>query len=762
MSLSGIASRGAASLRFFLCSVLLAVLSACGGGGGGGGGSSGSGPSADLTGQVAKGLTSGATVTLYRINDAGVRTVIFSTVSDAQGGFSLPTALTVGQVYLLEAIGGQYINEATGLTAALTAPMRAVFVASGSERRFAISAVSEAVALQVEQSSSPTKWSASSVANATTVINTAFGLPSPFDLRFVDLTHYSSGSDPSLTDADFTLSLHIGFFAGFMHERQLRDSGQLFSATLRDFRQMVTTNNPDPQLMSDWLAGLVRFVERVPSLANSKASLYTSLGLLANSNAEQLSGAESSGESSATVPNGVMRILLSSSGSSDSTDTVFNSRGALVGYRLGTVNSGLGFAYLGSSSVADVYATEETAIGRWNKGYYYDYGVTYNAAQKQFNTSQAHSAPMGNWVYAAGVPASNPPSCGVITMAPQAQTKPYKSADGSLELTLDASSRLVFQFNNGITFAGYSLVLRDAQSNVYTLASTGGTSTPLQGARLDNKSEFNSHYGVPLPTGDTLTMRGLLAGAGATKAVITMDSNIVPTRGLAAAFAQVGSIQTCTATNFAAGSVSPIPSTGDYNVSFKGFTNPMSGLSFLSDGTPKLAYTAPGVVATQSMEKRGNSEAGIGILMPPFLDGLDTVNIPRAYFYVKSPFGSAMPQSGNAEYRLVASTPYLTRTGNQLISANTEIQSARLKIQFDQYPMGTASNWYGACELTINGQVLQDPYGGRYSRDSGTCDGLGFTAGITSGSNRYAVALYSQVVSGTVQAEAALLFEKVP
>jgi len=96
---------------------------------------------------------------------------------------------------------------------------RGVRFPSGSERRFAITAVSEAVALQVEQSSSPTKWSASSVANATTVINTAFGLPSPFDLRFVDLTHYSlPGSDPSLTDADFTLSLHIGFFAGFMHE----------------------------------------------------------------------------------------------------------------------------------------------------------------------------------------------------------------------------------------------------------------------------------------------------------------------------------------------------------------------------------------------------------------------------------------------------------------------------------------------------------------------------------------------------------------
>jgi len=182
-------------------------------------------------------------------------------------------------------------------------------------------------------------------------------------------------------------------------------------------------------------------------------------------------------------------------------------------------------------------------------------------------------------------------------------------------------------------------------------------------------------------------------------------------------------------------------------------------LSFLSDGTPNLAYTAPGVVATQSMEKRGNSEAGIGILMPPFLDGLDTVNIPRAYFYVKSPFGSAMPQSGNTEYRLVASTPYLTSTGNQLFSANTEIQSARLKIQFDQYPMGTASNWYGACRLTINGQVT--------SRIRIVVAIAGILARamvlVLLQASLLAVTampwLSTPAVSGTVQAEAALLLE---
>jgi hypothetical protein len=121
-----------------------------------------------------------------------------------------------------------------------------------------------------------------------------------------------------------------------------------------------------------------------------------------------------------------------------------------------------------------------------------------------------------------------------------------------------------------------------------------------------------------------------------------------------------------------------------------------------------------------------------------------------------------LPQSGSAEYRLIASTPYLVRTGNQLISARAEIQSARLKIQFDQYPLGSASPWYGTCELTVNGEVVQSASGGRYFRGSGTCSDLEFEAGISPGNNRYAVVRYSKAVSGSVQAEAALLLEKVP
>jgi len=72
---------------------------------------------------------------------------------------------------------------------------------------------------------------------------------------------------------------------------------------------MVTSSNPDPQLMSDWLAGLVRFVERVPSLANSKASLYTLAGPacqlpVLNNSQEQSQAANLS----AMVPDGAMRV----------------------------------------------------------------------------------------------------------------------------------------------------------------------------------------------------------------------------------------------------------------------------------------------------------------------------------------------------------------------------------------------------------------------------------------------------------------------
>lgn len=211
----------AVRIRIWLSVLVLGLLTACSGGGSDSSGVPGS-TLGVLNGQVVKGLTSGSTVSLYSLTDNGQRTFLTSAVTNAQGTFSLGHVMQVGRVYLLEAVGGQYVNEISHLTESLTTPMRAVFVASGVERYFSISAVSEAAVIEAEQLSAVNKWSASSIGNITSLVNAAFGLPSPFDLRFVDLTTLAPGSSTNFSDAEIEFSFQAGNFAGFWYELRLR------------------------------------------------------------------------------------------------------------------------------------------------------------------------------------------------------------------------------------------------------------------------------------------------------------------------------------------------------------------------------------------------------------------------------------------------------------------------------------------------------------------------------------------------------------
>lgn len=765
-------------MRIALLTTLLSVslLFGCGGGGSGGGSSDG-GPSA-LQGQVVKGLTNGATVSLYSLSASGQRTLVASAVTDAQGAFSLPLNLQSGSVYLLEAVGGQYVNEITNVTEPLASPMRAVFVANGTETRGAISAISEAVALEVEKSTAPDKWSASSVASATTSVNQAFGIPSPFALRFVDLTSYVPGSDPSLTSADTTFSLHLGTFAGFLHELKQRNAGATFADGLSSFHRFTVGAAQDDQLSSVWMTGFMRFFDKVPALASQKTSIFASLGLPSDANADQFAGAQSTGQSLVTVPNWTLRFLSPRPmASQPTTDTVFNSRGALEGYRLGSVGSGAGFSNVGYASVAEVYGTAETAIGRWNRGYYYPQGATYDADSKQFKTTNlTASSLVRDVVYAAGVPATALPVCGRAIMEPQAQTKPFSTHNGSRTLTMDAASRIGFHFSNGTTFVGYNIVLRDDLNNVYTFASPGGADVPWQGGLVEANQEFGSGT-LPLPSGETLEFRGMLAGVGGTKAVITISSNILTTYsiGLAAAFALPGTVQPCVPPIFGSGAVSSLPASGHYymDMGFLGVSRFLSSLDFFSNGTPN-PLGATGLTASSGVEKSGNNVAGIGVLMPTFSYGGNVSLVPRPYTYLQTPASPAFPATGSGSYHLIASTPFLVTTADQLISVGPGIQSASLTIQFDQNPPGTTNAYDGTCQLTINGQSVQAS-DNRYFRSVGICNafpttlnlGEFFNGGITSGDNRYAVIKYTkyyslQTYSYLVKGEAALLFERVP
>jgi len=123
-------------VRLWFLVLLGSVLAGCGGGG--------AGPSLPVhvpgvvNGQVVKGLTSGASVSLYIVEPDGQRAIPTSAGTDARGSFSLSQVLQAGCVYLLKAIGGQYRHEVTGLIETLVTPWRGVFVAIGTELHFAV------------------------------------------------------------------------------------------------------------------------------------------------------------------------------------------------------------------------------------------------------------------------------------------------------------------------------------------------------------------------------------------------------------------------------------------------------------------------------------------------------------------------------------------------------------------------------------------------------------------------------------------------
>lgn len=97
------------------------ILVACGGGGG-----STATTTTTISGSAVKGPVSGATVT---VRNASTGAVIGTTTTGAGGLYSIDISFT-GDV-VIEVSGGNYIDEATGLSTALSTPLRVVLNANG-------------------------------------------------------------------------------------------------------------------------------------------------------------------------------------------------------------------------------------------------------------------------------------------------------------------------------------------------------------------------------------------------------------------------------------------------------------------------------------------------------------------------------------------------------------------------------------------------------------------------------------------------------
>jgi hypothetical protein len=545
----------ASRVRLWVGLVFITGLVACGGGGGAGGGGTTS-PGTDpnqITGQVVKGPTSGAKVSLHSLNDSGQRVLIADSITTANGTFSISKALNAGSVYLLEATGGQYKDEISGAQVQLSSPLRVVFVASASEKSFVMSAISEAVLIEIESSNVTAKWSASSVLNSIAKVGQAFGSLSPHALNYIDLPNFQPEPNAVVKDEDVAFSFQVGLFAGFWNELKFRDPAATLSSALKSFYSFTVGNSDDDRLNSIFTAGLIRIVEKIPTLNANRFQVYDSVGLPGDASVSVFAGAESSGQAIGQVPNFRLRYLNPLPFSSaPTTDTIFNSRGALIASRQGDVNNGAGFEYIGSASAADVFGTSETAIGRWNKGYYFERGVEINIGTGQVSTQglvpRALTDGISKYstVYAAGIPASNLPTCGTLMMSLQAKTKQFVANDNSMQLTLDASSKLAFKFLNGAAYVSYVIVLADVNGNKYNVKSVGDLNNPIQ--LVGGNMEFSYPYPYfMLPNQETLDLRGLLAGDGGNKTVITIESwnRSKSSLGIAGAFTADGPVQNC-------------------------------------------------------------------------------------------------------------------------------------------------------------------------------------------------------------------------
>jgi hypothetical protein len=99
-----------------------AIVAACGGGGG----SSSSATTTTISGSAVKGPVDGATVT---VKNASTGAVLGTTTTSATGAYTLDVPFR-GDV-VVEVSGGNYLDEATSVSTALSAPMRVVINANG-------------------------------------------------------------------------------------------------------------------------------------------------------------------------------------------------------------------------------------------------------------------------------------------------------------------------------------------------------------------------------------------------------------------------------------------------------------------------------------------------------------------------------------------------------------------------------------------------------------------------------------------------------
>ncbi|MFY7866874.1 hypothetical protein [Roseateles sp.] len=743
------------------------LLSACGGGGSSSGGDAKTPEppaiqtNTRISGQVLGPQVMGASVQAFAVAKDGTQTPLGQTRSASDGSFELAVNLPEAAVFLVQASGGSYANESTGMSQPLDASIRAIDVRASAAHKLHLTPYTEVGVRLLRQQAAP-DWSSPAVAAANAKIAAWLGVNSVLSFQMLDLKKPFVGDLSA--NADVAMSLYLGAVSSFA-KRLDGAAAPSMARSLDGLERLMLIDQEDDRLFPAFLGGMADFVDQMALGPNEKLSIKS---LLFGGAVQPLGEWEikkittkglSSGSASATMRNDVLKLIEDPQGK-----TRFNKRGALIGFTSGTEATPWTISF--TSSVAEVFGDGEIGIGRWNGG-----GIataTLVGDEFQPGSYQLYREALQ---YAVAAPATALPACGVRVLNLLANTEAslptliYGTERAFVGLTAD--SKLGLQYL-GDTYVGAEVGLRMADQTVVRFSTRGGTELPWLSNGAVGKLEYIALEPVS-PTGpfanQYLKMRLAVGGEGARKVAAKFTLEVDGrTTELAAAFGDPNAqpqAKGCGYIGAVGPGLSSRPADGEANVFMD-----VNGSQFHM-GAPKearfgasgeltgriWAYTFSGPV----YELAGNAHASIGRInvTESYPDKQNrTWSVPYA---VSAP-GAKAPKTGSFRYKLIAQSGVMLArgTGEAQVPPGT-ISSAELEIVFGQHPVGTFSPWYGTAIFRAEGSIAGLPFfvgegTDRRQAMSGIFYGEGFNAGSAVGAisgpdGEYAVVNYSSGIN---------------
>jgi len=612
------------------------------------------------------------------------------------------------------------------------------------------------------------------------------GVGSFLGLSPVDLS--SDAAAQNASDDDFLLALDLGGFSGMLHRLGSSSTPAPLDQGLNALHTAIS-DPLDDRYNPIWLRGIVDFIDVTGLSADVKRELK---GILVLQNrfasdadiAAALPTGQATGSASAPMPNDAFEFVPDPYSARQSpVRTIFNTRGALVAYDLSS--SFNMYRYLYSASVGELYGDGEIGIGRWHGGVAFDAtgGRTLNTIILAANQGMP---------YAVARPATSLPPCGVRFLQLVGATLPTQTAGpGTKPITgLAADSSIGVQYAGATAYLGLDIGLQMADGTVFRVRTTGGSTTPwASGMSTATDQSFSTFFYAPAPPiqlpGLHIDANGMLAGAGGRKAAVKLlvYSTTVDAMTFAAAFSGPDTPPDnsgCAASAPGDGSaIVPPPADGTYSVFagtdysnslYMGVAVPVSFSSVGAILNAGFIINEPQLMipnSTPTFELAGNADVAIGRAKGAFT--LREVNYNQSLPFAVARAPGVFPSTGTRRYVLVASTAAIATVGS---GANVfelppgHVTNATLDINFGEFPLGTASQWYGSVRYSIEGSVAGANFGisnpldstgaisdGIYYRGGATFNGSGFVEGAVSGPNaEFAVVRYqSRIGSAPVQ-----------